>query len=68
MRSPRQISSAYSDSTKRGADEAVALADHGEDEVGVVLGQEVQAWSASPASPRPVFWPAPIAIRDWFCW
>ena len=53
---------------ERGADEAPALADHREDEVRVLLGEELQRRSASPRSPRPVRSPEPIAITDWFCW
>ena len=30
-------------------------------------GRKLQLRLRRP-SPRPVFWPAPIAIRDWFCW
>ena len=42
MRSARQISRAYRERTNAAPDEAAALADHGEDEVGVVLREEVE--------------------------
>ena len=54
---------------ERGAGEAVRLAHHGEDEVGVVLGQEVELrLRRVRRRPRPVFWPEPIAIFDWLSW
>ena len=42
MRSIRQISRAYRDSTNAAPSESEALPDHGEDEVGVPLGDEVE--------------------------
>ncbi len=67
MRSARQISSAYSEQHQRRADEAVLLADGGEDEVGVALGHEV-AGDLVGVDAAAGLLPEPIAIFDSCCW
>ena len=51
-----------------GADEAQLLGQHGEGEVGVLLGQEAELGLAAVQKPLPQKPPEPSAILDWMMW